>query len=160
MKYSDFLDKTELKTQVQAMNARAKADGKAGRLTVAGLRDRIYASGGKCEWCTVSLVGQDFEVDHIIPLQRGGENTADNIAVACPACNRRKSAKHPARFAQETVAQTGERTPLIVRVLTYYDAEATVQQSLFSDSPDDQPTLSIDSEDDNYEEDPPPYRWR
>lgn len=161
MKYSDFLDEATLKKQVQAMNTRAKANGKAGRLSVATLRDRIYASGGICEWCTLSLVGQEFEVDHIIPLQRGGENIPDNIAVACPTCNRRKSAKHPARFAQETVAQTGARTPLIVRVLAYYDAESTVQQSLFEDTPADQPALHLDSESDNdsYPDDPPPYRW-
>ena len=31
-----------------------------------------------------------FEVDHVIATQHHGETTADNLCVACFACNRRK----------------------------------------------------------------------
>jgi len=155
MKYTDFLDNNDLKTLVQSMNSRAKLTKLSGRLTIAQLRDRIYASGGKCEWCTVSLINEAFEVDHIIPLNRGGGNTSDNIAVACPDCNRRKSAKHPARFAQETYARTGILTDLLKRVLDYYKVEAATQKSLFDDSTD---TPDILPEDDS-PDDPLPYIW-
>lgn len=33
------------------------------------------------------------EVDHVIPVARGGTNTTHNLVAACRACNRRKGAK-------------------------------------------------------------------
>jgi hypothetical protein len=30
-------------------------------------------------------------IDHVVPLARGGSNDPDNLALACPHCNRRKS---------------------------------------------------------------------
>lgn len=33
----------------------------------------------------------DFEVDHIIPVARGGRNSVNNTQVVCRACNREKS---------------------------------------------------------------------
>jgi hypothetical protein len=155
MIYTDFLDDDELNSYAQAINSRAKALQKAGRITVEILRDRIYASGGKCDWCTVSLVKLPFEVDHIISLGFGGGNDGDNLAVACPDCNRAKASKHPARFAQETYARTGNMTLLLQRVLDFYNVEATVQKSLF-DSADDKPTIILP---DTINDDPPPYIW-
>jgi hypothetical protein len=155
MIYSDFLDDDELNTYAQAINSRAKALQKSGRITVAILRDRIYASGGKCEWCTVSLVKLPFEVDHIISIGLGGGNDGDNLAVACPDCNRAKASKHPARFAQETYARTGSMTMLLQRVLDFYNVEAAAQKSLF-DSAEDKPTI-IPPE--NLTDDLPPYIW-
>jgi 5-methylcytosine-specific restriction endonuclease McrA len=155
MQYNDFLDDTELKNYMQAINSRAKGLRKAGRITVAGLRNRIFDSGGKCEWCTISIVKQAFEVDHIISLGTGGKHEADNLAVACPDCNRAKASKHPAKFAQEVYARTGIITPLLQRVFDYYEVEATVQKSLF-ESEDEQPTITPHNDP---ADDPPPYIW-
>jgi len=156
MIYDDVLDDDELKSYTQSLNSRAKALGSKGRILIANLRDRIYASGGKCEWCTASILRQAFEVDHIISLSNGGGNTADNLAVACPDCNRRKASKHPARFAQETVSRTGIITPLIQRVLDHFGLQATVQRPLFADPEQSPPTIILD---DDLPDDPPPYRW-
>lgn len=45
-----------------------------------------------CEYC---LIRQDqeplrFHIEHIIPRQHKGKNTADNLALACHHCNRHK----------------------------------------------------------------------
>ncbi|MEM9954545.1 MAG: HNH endonuclease signature motif containing protein [Chloroflexota bacterium] len=156
MKYSDFLSDSDLRTLANSMNSRAKSAKASGRVTVSDLRHRIYSSGGQCAYCKVSLVNADFECDHIIPLGRGGGNIPDNIAVACPSCNRSKSDKHPARFAQETIARTGITTPLLERILTHYQAEATVQQSLF---PNDDHSESTIQQDESLPDEPPPYVW-
>lgn len=39
-----------------------------------------------CEYCQSSewLSGQPGHMDHIIPLKRSGETTADNLCLACP----------------------------------------------------------------------------
>ncbi|MGJ3239991.1 MAG: HNH endonuclease [Anaerolineae bacterium] len=156
MHYSDFLDLNDVSALASAINARARQAHAYGTISADALRDRIYACGGQCEWCQDALLHKPFEVDHIIPLKRGGSNQSDNIAVSCPACNRSKSAKHPARFAQETYARTGTLTPLLTRVLDHYGAEATTQQTLFADA-DDAPTRVAD--DDSPTDDPPPYVW-
>lgn len=45
--------------------------------------------GRQCVYC-----GGDFqELDHLVPLSRGGEHCVDNIAPACQSCNRSKGAR-------------------------------------------------------------------
>jgi hypothetical protein len=38
-----------------------------------------------------SLHVPTFHVEHIVPQCAGGQSTADNLALACPACNLHKS---------------------------------------------------------------------
>jgi 5-methylcytosine-specific restriction endonuclease McrA len=44
--------------------------------------------GGRCIYCGSR---DSIEVDHRIPLVRGGSNSIDNVAPACRSCNRRKN---------------------------------------------------------------------
>lgn len=164
MIYSDFLDIEELKTYANSMNGRARQNNKLGTVTAEDLQSRIYECGGKCEWCDASILKKEFHIDHIIPLASGGGNTASNLAVTCPDCNLAKSAKSPARFAQETYARTGIMTPLIRHVFDYYNIEPLTQKSLFDENPDkkldesqksNEPKLASDDSPD----DPPPYVW-
>lgn len=46
-----------------------------------------------CYWCSQPLTA--YEVDHVIPVSRGGSNSADNIVLSCSNCNRTKSNKLP-----------------------------------------------------------------
>ena len=43
----------------------------------------------RCEYCHApeAVFNVPFEVEHIIPLVRGGSNAAHNWALACRACN-------------------------------------------------------------------------
>jgi hypothetical protein len=59
------------------------------------LRLRIqHRAHSRCEYCGIH---QDqhpflvFHVEHVLPRQHGGSNSLNNLAWACPHCNRRKS---------------------------------------------------------------------
>ncbi|MFP4395799.1 MAG: HNH endonuclease [Anaerolineales bacterium] len=47
---------------------------------------------GRCEYCLYPEVASflSFEVEHIVAEKHGGETTIDNLALACPYCNRFK----------------------------------------------------------------------
>ena len=51
---------------------------------------------GLCAYCTEVLI--EYEVDHKLPLSRGGPHDWSNICLACPSCNRKKSKKTPDEF--------------------------------------------------------------
>lgn len=57
--------------------------------TKADIEAQYARQGGKCEYCS-EPVGSRFHVDHVVPISRGGSDGADNIAIACPPCNREK----------------------------------------------------------------------
>lgn|GEM_PF-2861523 len=50
---------------------------------------------GKCTNCGSN---ENLEFDHIIPLARGGSNTARNIQLLCEKCNRAKHANEPGDY--------------------------------------------------------------
>lgn len=50
----------------------------------------------KCYWCKKKL--DQYHIDHIIPISKGGNNTSGNICVSCPECNTSKGAKMPSEF--------------------------------------------------------------
>jgi hypothetical protein len=46
-------------------------------------------AGHRCEYCHApeAMFNLPLEVEHIVPVARGGEDTAANWALACRACN-------------------------------------------------------------------------
>lgn len=81
-------------------NRRARILEADGTHTDADLVRIFKQQRGKCALCKCNL-GADREVDHIIPLARGGGNGPDNLQYLCRPCNRAKSTKDPIEFAQE-----------------------------------------------------------
>lgn len=55
---------------------------------------------GKCACCKKPL-GDDYHLDHIMPLALGGTNTDNNVQLLRAKCNLQKSAKHPVDFMQQ-----------------------------------------------------------
>jgi hypothetical protein len=51
-------------------------------------------AGHRCEYCHApeAVFNISLEVDHIVPVARGGPDTSENWALACRACNLYKAA--------------------------------------------------------------------
>jgi 5-methylcytosine-specific restriction endonuclease McrA len=73
---------------------------KYGRLPRGTVKAIGEAQRWKCAVCKCKL-GDDYHVDHIYPLAKGGLHVKENIQILCAPCNVRKSAKDPIKFMQE-----------------------------------------------------------
>jgi hypothetical protein len=57
------------------------------------LRKPVYErADGRCEYCRIpqSTYPITFPIDHIIARQHVGSDSAGNLALCCPRCNRKK----------------------------------------------------------------------
>ena len=62
----------------------------------AKLRRQVIARArGRCEYCLspVSHAVSSFAIEHIIPVEKGGPTTAENLALSCQGCNSHKYTK-------------------------------------------------------------------
>lgn len=64
------------------------------------IRDAVFAKAdGKCAYCAVTLTKDDhlssaaFQVEHILPVVRGGTDEIENLTAACRRCNASKNGK-------------------------------------------------------------------
>lgn len=57
------------------------------------VRDRGVCQYGIHLNCPGYVEPYEFELDHIWPVSKGGDNSLANLAVACRECNRKKSNK-------------------------------------------------------------------
>lgn len=85
------------KTREWQQNRRQR---KNGRLPNGTILELFELQRGLCAFCHIKL-NDNYHVDHIQPLSRGGIHERENIQLLCPTCNVRKSAKDPIKFAQE-----------------------------------------------------------
>jgi len=54
-------------------------------------RKNIYRrDNNTCQYCGRKLRTEELNLDHVIPLSRGGKNTWENVVCSCISCNMRK----------------------------------------------------------------------
>ncbi len=44
-----------------------------------------------CDTCNLDGNLEAYDLDHVVPLWKGGEDTEDNLQALCPACHRKKT---------------------------------------------------------------------
>ena len=85
--------------RIYDQNKRVLRANAVGRLSV-GLSEKLFRlQRGKCPCCAEPL-GDDYHMDHKMPLALGGTNTDDNMQLLRAVCNMQKHAKHPVDFMQ------------------------------------------------------------
>jgi 5-methylcytosine-specific restriction endonuclease McrA len=85
--------------RIAHQNRRARKLANGGVLSK-GLSAKLFKlQQGKCPCCNQPL-GDDYHMDHIMPLKRGGANEDWNIQLLRQQCNNQKSAKDPIEFMQ------------------------------------------------------------
>lgn len=98
-KNKEWKNNNKAKVNVQTQNYRAKKRRSGGKLSQ-GIMERLFTiQRGKCACCNLPL-GNDFHLDHIIPLALGGRNEDLNIQLLRATCNLQKSKKHPIDYMQ------------------------------------------------------------
>lgn len=95
--YAAWNDANPEKRRIIGRNRRARKREVGGRLS-GGIAKRLFKlQRGKCTCCSKPL-GDDYHLDHIMPLALGGTNTDDNVQLLRAECNRSKYAKHPVDY--------------------------------------------------------------
>ncbi|KKN18832.1 hypothetical protein LCGC14_0951730 [marine sediment metagenome] len=65
---------------------------------------RFQFYGGHCAYCPRELRFDEAQMEHRIPISRGGSNWPANIVPACADCNLRKGTKTSAEFGARILA--------------------------------------------------------
>jgi 5-methylcytosine-specific restriction endonuclease McrA len=72
----------------------ARLKGALGKpFTVDQWAQKVRRSHWRCTYCHRKLTRKTLEMDHRIPLARGGKHELKNLVPACRSCNARKGAK-------------------------------------------------------------------
>lgn len=85
---------TSFYEQVSQLEADHRQSSRRLRLSNDEISEFIISQNHKCPLCNSALyVGEDVEVDHIIPLSLGGSDSLENIQIVHWICNRAKGNK-------------------------------------------------------------------
>lgn len=87
--WADWLRKNRWRARLQRQKRRAFERAAPGKFTLLDVADLLQIQKGLCAYCCEPLT-ETFQIDHIIPISKGGTNYPNNIACACRTCNRLK----------------------------------------------------------------------
>lgn len=66
-----------------------------------GIRKELYRrQGGRCIYCGSRQRMDLMDIDHRLPVARGGSNDQSNLQLLCRTCNQRKGTKTDREFRQ------------------------------------------------------------
>lgn len=88
------------KVRINAKAAVHRRRGRAGALETSSVHfilehntEHFSSTNLHCEYCS-SVIVDSWELEHVVPISRGGQHNKENLAVSCRSCNRGKDGKH------------------------------------------------------------------
>lgn len=88
------------KRRIHEENRRARKVSNGGKISIDIVEKLFLLQKGKCACCGKPL-GNNYHLDHIMPISLGGANVDSNIQLLRAKCNMEKHAKHPIDFMQK-----------------------------------------------------------
>lgn len=79
---------------VKSRNRRARHSQADGSYNIEDVQKQFKRQDGLCFWCSIPLFNE-YHIDHVIPLSKGGTNWPHNIVVSCVHCNVTKGDRIP-----------------------------------------------------------------
>lgn len=58
-------------------------------------RNIFFRDRNRCQYCGRTFAQKRLNLDHVVPLSRGGRSSWDNVVCACIECNSRKGSRTP-----------------------------------------------------------------
>lgn len=89
-----WLDNNPLKKREYTGRRRNRKANAEGKYTAADIQLLHRSQKGRCWYCQKVLDGK-YEIEHRVPISRGGTNWPNNLCLVCRKCNRSKSDKLP-----------------------------------------------------------------
>lgn len=84
-------EKWNTKLAYMRVKNQERRDYSIGKLSL-NIKETLYSKqNGLCNGCFKQL--EQYHIDHIVPLVRGGANTDDNVQLLCATCNLSKGSK-------------------------------------------------------------------
>lgn len=70
--------------------------------------DIYVRDGGRCRSC-LCILNQNsrWQIDHVVPLSRGGTNARSNLQLLCAGCHASKTAREDGGFGRAVPASAG-----------------------------------------------------
>jgi 5-methylcytosine-specific restriction endonuclease McrA len=65
--------------------------------------------GHKCVYCRGKSGDPVLEIDHVVPVSRGGSNRVSNLVIACQTCNRKKGSMTAEEFGFPDIQKRSDR---------------------------------------------------
>jgi 5-methylcytosine-specific restriction endonuclease McrA len=60
-------------------------------------RENVFQRDGyTCQYCAITFEMKELNIDHVIPRDKGGKTTWENVVCSCIRCNTKKANKLPA----------------------------------------------------------------
>ena len=68
---------------------------------------------GRCAYCGKQITMQELNVDHLVPIRKGGEDMLYNMYPSCRSCNQAKSTLDIEQFREfvQTAYQRAKQKP-------------------------------------------------
>jgi 5-methylcytosine-specific restriction endonuclease McrA len=82
-----------------------------------------------CQYC--GCKSRHLTIDHVVPRERGGEHTWENLVACCPECNHQKGNRTPQQAGMKLIRQP--RRPRFIPYLGYPTFRAAMRHQPWRD---------------------------